>query len=161
MSTPLLFCVEYYRTDSQVGDADDYMVDGLKLFTLACVFTKPEEDDQFAFIEGVKTSIATILKDFLAAFEASDLAFNLQRAYPGFCRLRRSGQGYWVHVTSPQHLASLPTEFNSRGFTDEQLLGVDPEASAAELDSISFYFNSAGDPIEGPPDKFMLSIGAV
>lgn len=138
------------------------MVDGMKLFTLGCIpNVQSDSDDPVAVRDQLAASISSILKEFLAAFDVQEAQFDLQRSFPRYSRLRRSGQGYWIHVTSPKHLSSLPTEFNSRGFTDEQLLGISEEETAANIEAISMYFNSAGDPIEGPPDKFMLSIGAV
>ena len=162
MSSTLVICAEYYRTGSQTGDADDYMVDGMKLFTLGCIPpVQADSDDPVALREQLAQGVSNLLKEFLAAFDVKEAQFDLQRSFPNYSRLRRGGQGYWIHVTSPQHLSSLPAEFNSRGFTDDQLLGISEEESSSNIETFSMYFNSVGDPIEGPPDKFMLSIGAV
>lgn len=153
-----VLCAETYRTPEQGYNEDDFFVDGMKLLYF------PYQEGDFAATE--TTSIPehlgevfqSALKLFVAQLQNPESAAQFARSFPKFHALTVSGKGYWYHITTNTSLAKRPKEFNSNAFTEEQLLGVSEEDTS--LDSLSLYFNSDGDLIEAPPDKFMLSLGA-
>jgi len=157
-----VLCAETYRTKEQSYDADDYVVDGIKLvyfpFSAGEVKNLQESSGGENRTEVLSKLLQSTLKLFTEQLKNPLAASQMAKTFPRFDSLRQSEHGYWYHITTNADLAKRPKEFNSNAFTEEQLLGVSEEEN--DLENVSFYFNSDGDLIEGPPDKFMLSLGA-
>lgn len=155
MMIPILLCAEWYRTPEQTYDTDDYMVDGVKLLRLSA--RVPDD----APSEDIVTAIQKLIKEPIVSF-VSDLRENeeARQVFPKLAARLAEQSPFWFHVTTDTSLNARPKDFNSNGFSEAQLLGVTEESSDV-VDTLSFYVNLDGDPLDGPPDKFMLSIGAV
>lgn len=154
----VLICLEVYRTPEQTYSEDDYVVDGIKLFNLPLLMNSTARETE-NFSEQMRAEVLELtqyaIKQMIEAFKGTN---SIQQMFPRASKIIREGQPHWFHVTTPQALSKRPQEFNSGGFSEAELLGTSDAES--ELEAISIYFNSDGEEIEAPPDKFMLSIGA-
>lgn len=152
---PILLCAEWYRTPEQTYDTEDYMVDGIKLLRLSA--RTPDD----ASPEDIVTVIQQLIKEPIVSL-VSDLreSEEARQALPKLAARLTAELPFWFHITTDTSLNARPKDFNSNGFSEAQLLGV-TETSSDVADTLSFYVNLDGDPLDGPPDKFMLSIGAI
>lgn len=138
--------VEFYRTPEQGADSDDYMVDGMKLIHINIpddLKNRQDDCDTF-FLALITTILEGIRKDAIA-----------QSNYPKFTALVKSEKPFWFHVTTAEGLAKRPQDFHGNNFSEAELLGIPVE------EELSILYSSAGIRLDGPPDKFMLSIGAI
>ncbi|MCB9496073.1 MAG: hypothetical protein H6686_04205 [Fibrobacteria bacterium] len=137
-----LFCIERYRNPELSHDVDDYMVDGFVLFRL------PLPDD----LERVK--LEPEIKSLILKLQAPENVDEVKANFPRFQALRDEGGLWWVHLMRRDHKESLPQDFHTNSFSEEELLGTapteDPDLLPREL-----WFDRDGDPIEGPPDRMM------
>jgi hypothetical protein len=150
--TNLLILAEWYRTVEQTGDVDDLQVDGIVVLRVPAQYTGERD----GFEENIVNIFQPMLKDFIKAMRTDASA---QRAFPKMHARIQAGTGHWFRVSSEQVLAAKPKDFHSNHFSEAELLGLQPE-ELDPLETLEITFNSDGDRIEGPPDKFMLSIGA-
>lgn len=157
-----MLCAETYRTKEQSYDADDYVVDGIKLlyfpFSVDDIKSLQDSSNGETTTEVLSKRLQFALKLFVEQLKNPLASPQIAKTFPRFSSLQQSEHGYWYHITTNADLAKRPKEFNSNAFTEEQLLGISEEES--DLVNVSFYFNSDGEVIDGPPDKFMLSLGA-
>lgn len=140
-------CAEYYRTENEGTEEDDYFVDGMKLIFLDLPAGAREEQ---------VLTFSFSMKQLLEKFKEPGSLPDLRAAFPKFCKLLDEGKPFWFHAMDPDVLAKKPKEFHTNAFSEAELLGEPPETEPVEL-----FLNSSGDPIDGYPDKFMLGIGAV
>jgi hypothetical protein len=141
-------CAEFYRTPEQGADSDDYMVDGMKILHLEmpdAYAEQPEMCDKFA---------ASIITAFMAEIQSSKPT-QAQNVFPKFTAMVRSEKPFWFHLTTTEGLSRLPKDFHGNNFSESELLGI-PVA-----EELSIHYSTIGLRLDGPPDKFMLSLGAV
>lgn len=140
-------CVECYRTENSGTEEDDYFVDGMKLVFLDLpAGTREEQVHTFSFS----------IKQMMERLNTPENVPAFKATFPKFFKLLEEGRPFWFHAMEPEVLEKKPKEFHTNAFSEAELLGEPPEAEPVEL-----FLNSSGDPIDGFPDKFMLTIGAV
>lgn len=142
INLPYLLCVEHYRnSETQYGE-EDYFVDGLVLLHLPLPTTVARTD-----LEGA-------MKKIIVQLQAPEHADEMARSFPKFHTLRQEVPLWWYHLMRKDHKETLPKDFHTNAFSEDELLGIapaeDPDGLAREM-----WFDRDGDPIEGPPDRMM------
>ena len=140
-----LFCVERYRNAEASHDVDDYMVDGFVLFRL------PLPDD----LERVK--LEPEMKSLILKLVAPENEDEVRENFPKFHTLKVDRTLWWVHLMRKDHKESLPQDFHTNSFTEDELLGIAPSMDP-DLLPREMWFDRDGDPIEGPPDRMMACL---
>ena len=150
----VLICAERYRTKEQTYDTDDFLVDGVKLFRLPVLV-----DTDIPF-EKIAEQLKAEFKEPLVQFVTDVREGKHSDHFPKFTQHLLADGVFWFHVTTDCALADRPKEFHTQGFSEAELLGLPADEQPDPLSTLSLYISSSGEPLDGPPDKFMLSIGA-
>lgn len=137
-----LFCVERYRNAEANYETDDYMVDGFVLFRL------PLPDD----LERAK--LEPEVKSLIMKLQSAENDSEVKSNFPKFHALRTESSLWWFHLMRRDHKESLPQDFHTNAFSEEELLGTAPTQDP-DLLPREMWFDRDGDPIEGPPDRMM------
>ncbi len=137
-----LLCAEHYRNAESQYDEDDYFVDGLVLMHLPL---PPKLD---------RHELETVMKKVVQQLQTPENREDLQKTFPKFSALMKESPLWWVHLMRKEHKDSLPKDFHTSAFTEEELLGIAPEEDPEELPK-EMWFDRDGDPMEGPPDRAM------